>query len=456
MYKKIMLSMFLVIFLTACGQVTEQVNQEDKAESVEIETASQAEEEKEQDSSSDTEKAEEATKETAETSNTNTDNHKAGDLPKLNVHYIDVGQADATLFQYGNHSILFDTGDWRGDEVVTYLQSQGISKLDLVIGSHPDADHIGQLANVMKSFTVSEVWLSGNESTSQTFQRGLEAVLDSGANYHEPRTGEEFSIGDMDLTVLYPESITGAANEESISVLFTYGGVKFLFTGDADQQAERRMMNTGITIDADILQLGHHGSNTSSDPSFIAKVSPAVAIYSAGAGNSYGHPHAEVVSRIQQAGITLYGTDVHGTIIVTTDGNDYSIITKTDGTITPKSSGKSTDSGSSAGSGSTSNSSSGSSSSASNSNTSADSGSSTNSSKTKKTEPKQSAPSAGCVNINSASVEAVQQIIHIGPERAQDLINLRPFSSVRDLDRISGIGPARIKDIQAQGLACVN
>ena len=197
--------------------------------------------------------------------------------------------------------------------------------------------HIGQLDDVVNTFPVEEVWLSGNTSTSSTFQRGLEAIANNGANYHEPRTGEEYDIGPMNLKVVYPSSVTGKSNEESISVLFTYGSVRFLFTGDADTNAERQMMNGSFNIDADILHLGHHGSSTSSDSGFIKAVSPDVAIYSASATNSYGHPHREVVSLIQNTGITLYGTDVHGTVIVTTDGEKYSIKTNKDGTITPKS-----------------------------------------------------------------------------------------------------------------------
>lgn len=414
MYKKLLLSMFMAVFLVACGQGIEQEsNVDDIDKPIEVGEGSLEE------TDSDTENPHENQPAQEDKSGTTV----PASLPELNVHYIDVGQADATLLQYGEHSILFDVGDWRGDEVVNYLKEQGISTLDLVIGSHPDADHIGQLADVMNTFDVEEVWLSGNVSTSQSFQSGLEAVLNSGANYHEPRAGEEFDIGPMSLKILYPQSISGASNEESISVLFTYGEVKFLFTGDADSQAEKRMMNLGV--DADILQLGHHGSSTSSDPAFIKAVSPDIAIYSAGADNSYGHPHQEVVSLMQNSSIKLYGTDVHGTIIVTTDGNEYTLKTKKDGTVTPK-------------------------------NTASNSKPSSSSKNTNSETNTNEKPSGSCVNINTASIEEVQKIKHIGPERAQDLINLRPFSSVQDLDRIKGIGSARINDILAQGVACVN
>ncbi|WP_339213602.1 MBL fold metallo-hydrolase [Ornithinibacillus sp. FSL M8-0202] len=412
MYKKLIASLFLTIILTACGQGVSLETNKELATDIE-----KAQTEPTSDHVISDEQTEGHRKE--QNNSKSTEN-----LAELQVHYIDVGQADATLFQYGNHNILFDAGDWRGNEVVNYLHSQGVSKLDLVIGSHPDADHIGQLADVINTYEVTEVWLSGNESTSSTFQRVLEAIVSSGANYHEPRAGEEFDIGPLNLKVLHPQSITGKPNEESISVLFTYGDVKFLFTGDADRDAETQMMTVGFDVNADILQLGHHGSSTSSDPSFISAVSPEIAIYSAGADNKYGHPHREVISYITNAGIDLYGTDVNGTIIVTTDGKEYTVKTERDGTVPSKNSSSNNSSGDTA-----------------------------NSNEASKSNEK---ANSSCIDINTASYEELQQIIHISSERAQDLIDLRPFHSIKDLKRINGIGDGRIKDIVAQGMACVS
>lgn len=342
-----------------------------------------------------------------------------GELPELKVHYIDAGQADATLFQFNDNGkdyhILFDAGDWKRHDVIDYLHSAKVPFIDLLIISHPDADHIGQMADIIHTFGVGEVWMSGNESTSKTFQRALEAVLDSGADYHEPRTGEIFSIGPMEINVVHPANITGKANEESLSAKFTYGSVSFLFTGDADKQAELQMIDSGMDLHADILQLGHHGSNTSTDTSFLTAVNPDIAIYSAGLDNDYGHPHQEVVTRVQQAGIKLYGTDVHGTILIQTNGKQYTIETNKKGRI--------------------------------------------NSRINKKSEtlsnPTNKQKDNNCIDINTASVEEVQQIIHMGPTRAQELIDKRPFRSINDLTNITGISKTRIGDIKQQGLACV-
>lgn len=354
--------------------------------------------------------------------------NKSTDLEDLTVHYINVGQADATLFEYADedesYTLLFDTGDWRRNDVVNYLDSEDISSIDLVVISHPHSDHIGQLTEIMRRYDVGEVWMSGNEATSNTFQEAIQAVLNSDADYVEPRMGDEYSIGPMDITVLYPDHISGNLNEESVSLLMSYGDIDFMFTGDAEKGAESAMVRSGMTLEADILQLGHHGSRTSSTPDFIKAVNPEVAIYSAGVDSQYDHPSAEIVKRIQDAGIDLYGTDVHGTVILTTDGSTYNIKTKEDGTISPKNTGSTSKS------------------------------TSDSNKKEKESKPKEKNETSNCVDINSASIEEVQEIIHIGPARAEDLIDLRPFNSVDDLSRISGIGPARIADIKEQGTAC--
>jgi competence protein ComEC len=208
----------------------------------------------------------------------------------------------------------------------------------------------------------------------------------------------------------------------------TYGDVRFVFTGDAEQENEVEMVNSGANLKAEILHLGHHGSNTSTHPTFLNEVHPEVAIYSAGEDNSYGHPHPEVVNLIEHSGVQLYGTDVNGTIIVTTDGKDYDIKTKEEGTISPFS---------------------------------LEEGLAekvpihhpADSESNPLTNP--SVNKGSCIDINKASIEQLQEIVHIGPERAQDVVNLRHYQSVEDLSRIEGIGPSRLNDIVIEGLACV-
>ncbi|MDN7246761.1 MBL fold metallo-hydrolase [Planococcus shenhongbingii] len=317
----------------------------------------------------------------------------------LTVHFIDVGQADATLLQFEEFALLIDTGDWNSTAAVDYLKKLGLEKLDIVVGTHPDSDHIGQLEQVVQDFEVGEVWMSGNASTSNTFIDALKAIDETGTDYYEPRSGEVFDVGSLQVEVLYPEEITGKANEESISLKLTYGDVRFVFTGDAGVKEEQAMIDSGADLDAEILHLGHHGSNTSTSTAFLKAVSPEVAVYSAGMDNSYGHPHAEVIAATENAGAEVYGTDINGTIVLETDGKTYDTNTEKEGTAVEG----------------------------------------TN----------------RCIDINVASSAELQEIEGIGPALADAIIKERPFEEIEELDEIKGIGKGKINAIKEQDLACV-
>src|SRR5690625_156297 len=434
MLKKSLLSMILTILLVACGQGVDQPTeteeyQENAGETEAVSHSSDSSDEADDKATdSDESKQKDDDAETETSTDKQPDNKTSTSLSYLEVHYIDAGQADATLFQYkdenNSYTILYDTGDWNKNDVINYLDAQNVSSIDLVVVSHPHADHIGQLAKVMNTYDVGEVWSSGGESSSHTFQQAMEAVLASDADYDEPRAGDEMEIGPMDIEVLHPSSLTGDLNKDSISLRFTYGDISFVFTGDAYKEDELAMMNKAETIEATILQLGHHGSDTSSDPTFIQAVDPDVAIYSASADNAYGPPHPKVVSLIQDAGITLYGTNIHGTILETTDGKEYDVATKEDGTITPESTGA------------------------------PDNGAQQETEIEDEAAPNNETPTDQCVDLNQASLEDLQEIIHIGPARAKDVIDQRPYDAVDDLTKINGIGPARIADIENEGFAC--
>ncbi|MDN3428067.1 MBL fold metallo-hydrolase [Microbacterium sp. APC 3898] len=320
-------------------------------------------------------------------------------LEGLTVHYINVGQGDSTLLEFDGFSMLIDAGNWNSKEAVDYLKQQEIKDIDIVVGTHPDADHIGQLAQVIGEFEIGEVWMSGNTSSSNTFLNVLQAIEASGSDYVEPRSGDVFDVGSMKIEVLYPDEITGSANEESVSLKMTYGDVRFVFTGDAGIKQEQEMIDSGMDLDAEILHLGHHGSNTSTSSAFLEAVTPEVAIYSAGDDNSYGHPHAEVIAAVENAGAKVYGTDVNGTILVKTDGKSYNVEIQQEGV-----------------------------------------------------------PTEGenrCIDLNVASSAELQGISGIGKTYAQAIIDQRPFESVEELLDIKGIGQGTLSAIQEQGLACV-
>src|SRR5699024_1269261 len=210
-------------------------------------------------------------------------------------------------------------------EVVPFLQKKDVETIDIIIISHPHADHIGQLTNVVENFSVEEVWMSGNTANSDIYQDALQAVEDSDANYEEPLAGDLFDVGPLTLTALHPSSLTGELNEDSLSFHVAFNDISFTFTGDAGKTEEEQLMNRDLPLQADYLQLDHHGSDTSSSSDFIDAVETTDAIYSAGEYNKYGLPDEEVVSLFEEKGIELYGTDVHGTITVETDGKKASL-----------------------------------------------------------------------------------------------------------------------------------
>lgn len=247
---------------------------------------------------------------------------------QLRVHFMDVGQGDAILFQGEDVTILVDAGRHERNDVVPYLESVGIRNIDALIGTHPHADHIGQFPQVLQAFPVTEVWMSGATHTTKNFENTIEAILASEASYEEPRAGDRYKVGSLTIEIMNPQRISQHLNNSSISFRATFGHISFVLTGDAEEEMERDMISRGHDLRAHILHLGHHGSNSSNTVPFLNTVQPEVAIYSAGSQNSYGHPHEEVIKRVKKMGIALYGTDVHGTIIVTTDGNNYTVTTE--------------------------------------------------------------------------------------------------------------------------------
>jgi competence protein ComEC len=245
---------------------------------------------------------------------------------QLCVYYIDVGQGDAILIDYGTSEVLIDGGDKSaGAGLVSYLAPLVQGKLEAVIATHIHADHIGGLPAVMAAFQVGQIWYNGEEGTSQTYINFMTAAQNEGAVIRVARRGEALAVGGLMLNILHPADDSGSANNNSVVVSISFGDVGFLFTGDAEKEAEADMLAAGVVSHADILKAGHHASRTASSAPFLAVVLPQVAIYCAKTGNSYGHPHIETITALQGLGVEIYGTDINGTIVVATDGKTYSV-----------------------------------------------------------------------------------------------------------------------------------
>ena len=250
------------------------------------------------------------------------------DLLPLNVYFFDVGQGDAILIDHGTYEVLIDGGD-KASGIVNYLGPYLDGSLEVVVATHPHADHIGGLIAVLDAFEVEEIWLNGDTSTTKTFQQFMSRVDAEGASVYEAERGDWIEVGVLTLLVLHPiKPLFDDINENSIVLRLSYGDIDFLFTGDAERKAETSILDFAAELQAEILKVGHHGSRTSSSAAFLAQVQPKVAIYMAGIGNRYGRPHEETISALEGIGAEIYGTDIYGTILIITDGISYVVQTK--------------------------------------------------------------------------------------------------------------------------------
>jgi len=243
---------------------------------------------------------------------------------ELKVHFIDVGQGDSILIDLEDTEILIDGGD-KSPGVVSYLNDYVDGALEIMVATHPHADHIGGLIAALDAFEVEEIWLNGDSSTSKTYDEFMDAIQSEDAVVNIGKQGDKITVGELSLIILNPVTLDGTTNNNSIVLFLQYGNIGFSFTGDAEQEAEAAMLVSGVVPDVEILKVGHHGSRTASSQDFLATTSPEVAIYMAGEGNSYGHPHEEAIIALTDIGAEIYGTDIHGTIVVTTDGEVYDL-----------------------------------------------------------------------------------------------------------------------------------
>jgi beta-lactamase superfamily II metal-dependent hydrolase len=243
----------------------------------------------------------------------------------LTVHFIDVGQGDSILLDLGDIEVLIDGGD-KSSGVVSYIEDYVDGSLEVMVATHPHADHIGGLIAVLGAFEVDEIWLNGDISTSKTYSQFMSAVNSERAKVFVARRGDIIQVGNLTFNVLHPLNLSGKTNNNSIVLSFSYGQVDFLFTGDAEQEAEASMLTEGVVPDVEVLKVGHHGSRKSSSIQFLQVAEPECTIYMAGQGNNNGHPHQETIINLCEVGAEIYGTDFHGTIRITTDGETYNLL----------------------------------------------------------------------------------------------------------------------------------
>lgn len=244
----------------------------------------------------------------------------------LEVHFIDVGQGDATLIKCGSHAMLIDAGDnSKGTAVQYYLKKQGVTSLDYLVGTHPDADHIGGLDVIMTKFDCGMILMPEIEREITTYRDVTDAMEYKGYQNTPPVVGAEYSLGEAIFTIVAPVTYDREEyNNSSIGILLEHGDNSFLFVGDAQTEAEEAMLETGINLQADVLKAGHHGSSDSGSEAFLNAVKPQYAVISCGQDNDYGHPHRATLKAFRSRGVLIYRTDEQGSIVVTSDGQKLS------------------------------------------------------------------------------------------------------------------------------------
>ncbi len=244
----------------------------------------------------------------------------------LNIHYIDVGQADSILITNNEYSMLIDAGNNEdGPLLVEYIKDLNISKIDYVVGTHPHEDHIGGLDDIINNLEVKEVYLPEAMTTTKTFEDVLDTIELKELSITVPTIGDKFTLGELDFEVIYTGTEEKGLNEASIILKMTFGKHSYLFTGDTTSEIEKTILDKDINID--VLKVAHHGSKYSSCEDFLKVTTPTYAIISAGEGNSYGHPEQETISRLKKHTNNIYITKDLGTIVLTSDGNSIKINT---------------------------------------------------------------------------------------------------------------------------------
>lgn len=251
-------------------------------------------------------------------------------LEPLRVSYIDVGQGDSALIKCGNDTMLIDAGPTDAREtVVNYLIDEKITKISYLIATHPHADHIGGMAEVINQFDIDKIIMPKVQTDTKTFESMLDAIAEKNLKITAPNPGDTFMLGDAKVTILAPlKEYPDELNNSSIVLRIDHGQNSFLFTGDAESVVEKDLMAKGSVIEADVLKVGHHGSHTSSKNKFIKAVAPKYAVISAGVNNSYNHPSEEVLEILANNNVSISNTNERGTIIFISDGKRLAIVTK--------------------------------------------------------------------------------------------------------------------------------
>lgn len=244
----------------------------------------------------------------------------------VEIHMIDVGQGDSILIMAPSGNVLIDAGDEDAeDDLKRYLDDHGIEEIEYLLLTHPDADHIGSADMVVNTYSVGHVIMEPYTYATETkvYKNLEEAITTHSVTTIDPSPNDIYSVGELEITILGPLDTYTDKNNNSIVARVDYGDTSLLMTGDASKKSESALVAQYASsgkLRCDVLKVGHHGSDSSTSENFLAAVKPTMAIISCGKDNKYGHPKAEILERLEASNITVYRTDLVGSIVLITDG----------------------------------------------------------------------------------------------------------------------------------------
>ena len=255
-------------------------------------------------------------------------NTELSDRDKMYVSFIDVGQGNCTLLKCGDKAILVDSGEvGAAQTVINYIKNQNIKTLDCVLVTHPHSDHMGAMTKLLYEFKIKDVIMPEIPEeiipTSKTYEKFLVAVSENAENVIAAKPDETFSYGEMKMEIFAPLRDYDDLNDMSAVTRISYGDTSVMFTGDATATVEKDLLKKNIDYSATILNVGHHGSKTSTSESWLKAVDPEYAVICCGLNNDYGHPHQSVVNRLEEFGIKTYRTDLLGTIVFESNSKEF-------------------------------------------------------------------------------------------------------------------------------------
>lgn len=255
-------------------------------------------------------------------------NTQQASADKMYVSFIDVGQGNCTLLRCGGKAILVDSGEvGAAQTVINYIKNLGIDELNCVLVTHPHTDHMGAMTKILYEFKIDDLIMPEIPEeiipTNKTYEKFLTAVSDNAGNVIAAKPGETYSYGEMKLEIFAPLRDYDNLNDMSAVSRISYGDTSVMFTGDATTTVEKDLLKKNIYYSATVLNVGHHGSKTSSSEAWLRAVNPKYAVICCGVNNDYGHPHSLITKRLEEFGIEYFETDLLGTIVFESDSKNF-------------------------------------------------------------------------------------------------------------------------------------